>query len=74
MSFVGAGMHRYSLRAKTFAVNGSLYDVGIISPTRVPECGNFINIDAKSCHGHIFNALITITVQILFEKTTKQKP
>src|ERR1700712_3147433 len=45
MPLVGAGVYGYALRAKTLAIFGNLYQIWIITTTRVTECGNFINID-----------------------------
>lgn len=72
MSFVGAWVHRDALGTKPLTVDRYLYNIRIISATRIPECGNFINIDAQSCHRTIL-AQITLSVQILFEKTITAK-
>ena len=50
MSFIGSWVHRNTLCTEGLTVAGSFDDVRIISPARIPECGNFINIDAESGH------------------------
>ena len=51
MPFVRSRVHGDTLGTEPFTVDGSPDDVGIISTPRIPECGDFINIDAESGHG-----------------------
>ena len=48
--FVLARMNSDSVCTKPFTILSCFYDVRIISPSRISECGNFVNIDTKSCH------------------------
>jgi hypothetical protein len=44
MPFIGAWMNRNAICPEVLNINGSLYYIRIISPTRVPQRSNFVDV------------------------------
>jgi uncharacterized protein len=71
MSLIGAWMYGDAVRAKALTIDRRLDHIWIISTPRISECGNFINIDAKS--GHIYGLEMSRIKIIRLENNIKRK-
>jgi hypothetical protein len=44
MSFIRAWVNGHPISSETLHINGRFYNIGIIAPATISQCGNFINI------------------------------
>ena len=50
VALVGARMHGDALCAKALAILRHAQHVGVVAAPRVAQCGNLVDVHAKSCH------------------------